>query len=670
MKSILVLTIDALSKWYIDNAAESAPYLNSISNSRAKCFNNVFSEGPFTEAAISGCWYGKRALEGWNYLVENDYSNTSIFETFKLQYKEVYVGKLVPFYSEKFSETNRICRENPVARAFEHVWRGRLQYYCNLESSSICDADYLSVEHILDAFFNSYNPFSDEVAKESVEYKKDKRKYVQNIFEEKVESRFFKKMDSSMFFLDSEKGYVEFQNRVMNPLNDKEVLLCDKIKTLNRLRLCNINSDLYSKSEIADVLDTPINRCVVSNDNAASMLRNGYETLPKLGEELEDFIEWYDQRGRDCDFFGYIHNYDFHYPEDFMNCRYDVDEMKYYDEIADLNESLSVIPNCAMSISKQLTIQKIDATIKRFVEELERRGFFENSVLVLTADHGITNFMYPTRRNSEERWNYLATNFNVPLYVFDGKNHGNDDSLYSASVIPGMLSAISQEKNIKSKSNTFLVCSWINGVPDFLRNSIRLGYRSLRESATIQLAYTQFIISSQILGLYDIVNDSDEIRDLKYSCGETRKKEVLSHFFDEWERIVREYLLGEGECKIYKSNNSSIIRLEWDYLCKFNKEMECFERKTFFSENSLIIVCGEGDNLLRFISELPRNVKVLEVWRIDGEDPFEFGLTCYKIGERDNQDIPVVIVSKKEIDYVAILHSKGFKKYILSSQLT
>ena len=76
-KNFLIVTIDALSKWYIDQVKMSNDFWTYLEKETLN-FSDMYATGPFTEAAVRGFWSGTEPLFGSSYLSETNFSNETI----------------------------------------------------------------------------------------------------------------------------------------------------------------------------------------------------------------------------------------------------------------------------------------------------------------------------------------------------------------------------------------------------------------------------------------------------------------------------------------------------------------------------------------------------------------------------------------------------------------
>ena len=245
MKNVLMLVFDGLSKWYIDHASEDTAFFHSI-HEYGYSAENMFSGAPFTQGAMGSLWYGKDALDGWNYYQNNYYSGESIFDFFHSNSCDIYVGKLAPFYSNRMHGNVRLVnRENPVPRAVNHLWRTRVLYYLNIGIDHMSEGGWHAMHYVLQSFFDTYENFSPKIKEEYEKFLANPKGFIHDILAEGESGEFFKSIDTSMYHSHSMRFIIELKKATESELSEAELLLCRKIKLMNRRRMLEINKALY-----------------------------------------------------------------------------------------------------------------------------------------------------------------------------------------------------------------------------------------------------------------------------------------------------------------------------------------------------------------------------------------------------------------------------------------
>lgn len=661
-KNFLIVTIDALSKWYIDQVRMPNDFWTYLEKETLN-FSDMYATGPFTEAAVRGFWSGAEPLFGSGYLSETNFSNETIFEQFLNDSYYMYLGQLVPYINNKMKYNNdNVNRENMLDRAFEHIWNNRIIYYINLyNKKNLEEKDYWKIQFILDEFFDKYN-FDEKGQKQKIQYYKNKRMYIKNIMDKNIYSEFYKTFYSQLFYDCQYPNIVKYKKQLKHNVSKNEAIFIKKSKNKNIQYLFDFNRN--NEIEIEKQLRENNNRCIFSNNDLLSHMRDENENLPKLNEEIDDFLNWYDKYSYDMDkpYFAYIHNYDFHYPENFLNSRYE--SVEYEQEILNKINLLDEINEKKMSVSKQLSILNIEKNLKYLFTELSKRNAFSNTILIITSDHGISNFMYKIGKN-EERWNYTKTNFNIPFYVI-GKDlpKYQFNGLYDSKIIKQIFEDLKDEKfNIKKyqrKEKEYLTTAWINGVPDLDRNNIKIGIRNKHYSITLEGLFTQKFDTLIKRGIYNLDIDPDEL-----NCNSKQyPKTMIEQLKKEWINLSKR-IINESDYRYGYKDRYAYIEKEY---FNYNEDNSISSIEDLKCKN--IIVFGRGVQATEFLSKYGSLLKVKEIWDnyINSSKEYYFGHTVKKpdIAHFTNDDF-IIICSRYEADVCKKLNDIGVKanRYIM-----
>lgn len=667
-----------MAKWYIDHIKEKDSFFKHLEEI-SYCANNMYSSGPFTEAAVREMWASQSTITGRNYLSEAYFDNNTIFQVFKDNGYFIYMGELIPFFNDNFIvDNNNVQREEGRIRGFIHLWKNRLLYFIDIyKKGEIKDTDFSQLEFILDCFFNTFSS-TDKILLEKEKFKNNIKKYIEDILQNVYQSSFFKYISSKDYFNSMYRNAVNVNKIIENPLLPSEEHFLFKAKYKNTQYLLeSINDADENKVDVVEkLLSGSSNRCIHSNNDLISHMRMNFEKLPKLKDELDTFIKWYDE---DYDvsqpFFAYIHNYDFHYQESFINSEYE-DMEAYTREIREKAIEIDELEFKKMSLSKQLTMRNIENNLAKFWEELAQRNIFDNTYVILTADHGISNYMYPANRNESERWNYLKTNFQVPFYM-QGCNitPEKDNSFYMARcILPTLIEkcALKNTDNIigksinEEKNNEFSYAIWINGIPDFYRQQMKVGIRNQKYSMTFEAFVTQIFDTSEIKGVYDLTTDPDECNNLKWKKIQDEEFiKLYNTLKDIWFNNIQQILLDKNVFQnrfeflinneeFYKNYNKKTQRVSW-----YNFECMANHRK--------LILFGSGDVCRQFISNKSFKLDVKEIWDNDikKDGTYFMGHKIVNPPLSINHDnIFVIITSRYELEIIEQLRQMGVTEFM------
>ncbi|NBH32498.1 hypothetical protein D3Z58_02730 [Clostridiaceae bacterium] len=669
-KNVLCITIDGLSKWYIDQIKETNSFFYQLEK-MSYYAENMYSAAPFTEGAVRQFWAQHHPLEGVSYLAENFFENRPFWEQFRQQGYYIYIGELIPFFKKQIASDNHIERENPEIRAFDHIWKKRLLYFIDLKrKNDFLSNDYKKIVFLLDCFFDDYSDV-DYIFHQKQIYEKNKKSYIYDILENQEKSEFFKSMNKDLYLLCKNIRTNEIKAILKGDrkLIEKEFVIDAKYKNLNRL--LKINKEFLCEDDIEFAIKGNGNRCVQSNNDLLFEMRESLEKLPKLEKELNDFLSWYDEYNKEIPFMAYIHNFDFHFPENFMNDCLRQDEAAYVEEIKERQRWLQEMPDKKMSVSKQLSVMNIEKCLEKFWKELERREVLKNTIVVLTADHGMTNYMYPLNRKSENRWDYTKMNFQIPFFVYEsGITSYKEKRFLSTDKIWDFI----RKENIKeSDLKSYMVTFWINGIPDIDRAQICMGFRNNDYSITYKNYLSHVFNTKNILAVYDLKKDPDETYNLAGQEIEWLELEKnLEILKTEWFRMLKKII----------SNSNSL----WTFSCKYsfiNHDQKLFENLILnlpmisfdeFEEklkDKKLILYGRTQRAINFLSTLKLQKKVEEIWEdhVSSESEFYMGHPVRKPHiVLENQTV-IVIATKDEIYSLYVMKELNLSNYILESKI-
>lgn len=666
MKNIIIIVIDALSKWYIDQHKNENSFFKYLEK-EGYCADNMYSTGPFTEAAVRGFWTADDALRGKNYLVEDDFRKKTMYQTFRDLKYYIYLGELIPFINNNIYSDNLILREALGARGFEHIWRGRLVFYISLyKENKLKETDFWKIRYLLDKYFENFSGVF-YVDNEYLKYRKDNKKYIFDILSNEEASSFFQNQDHTMYDLCKYKNIEDFKNQCTHIISKEELEFIYLVKEKNTKFLMEMNRKFNCEDFIENELNGSRSRCVHSNENILSHMRDESEKLPKLKEELDKFIDWYDNEGfkLDVPYWAYIHNYDFHYPENFMNTRYEENQFNYIEEIKKKIRQIESLECSKMSVSKQLTLLNIEECLAKFLNELKQRKIDKNTILIITSDHGISNFMYPIDKKNE-RWNYTKTNFQVPFYMCGcGINKYKDNKLHSSKeILPTLLYICKNDVNFKhdliGENKEYITVSWINGVPDYDYQKIKFGIRTNEYSITYESFLSQFYSHDNIIGLYNLLNDPDECNNLYYKnikdpVFKKLMKRLPDLWFDEILNIILSDEMGYGLKEKY-----SFLLEKTEYFRRLNRKAEYIpidQFKDIMREKKIILV-GSKKGVSEFLMTYNSSYIIQELWLDKSEEKYFMGHNV-KQNWSGNPDIPIMVTSDNEMEIVNDLREKN-----------
>ena len=664
-KNILLITVDALSKFYIDRAKNKNGFFDNLEK-KSYCINNMYSMAPFTQGALKAYWSGEDTIEGYSYLSETSCLKNSIFNQYQEKGYFLYIGRLVPFFCDRFPFDFNNDDNNPAVRGFDHLWRGRLNYFLNIfDKGQLKKTDLWKIEYILTDFFASYKYFDVEYRK----FMEDKEKYIYEILEKKEKSSLYLYADDSLYKLCKNKNLTNVSTILKKDILKEEAAFAVKSKYKNIAIFIEKNKGFVSKERLDKELVNSSNRCLQSNDDLITQLRDSYEHLPKLKDEVDEFLEWYDNKDIKQPFFAYIHNYDFHFPENFLNSSYD-NKKEYIEEIIERENELDELYDNGISVSKQLCLRNIERVLNYFWKELKKRKIFDDTYVVLTADHGISNFMNIVDYDSD-RWNYTKVNFQIPFYVQGANTIAEvNNNFYSAKDIYQWLSLSCDFKVFERNKKDFSYAYWINGVPDLDRNFIQLGIRNNEFSITYRGFLTQLFHEKNIVGVYNLKKDRDECRNLGcIDFSDTNLKKQILRLKDIWNNLIWNILSNKSGNYGYDLKYGDFIDNKGFFESVYERfQMEKWTEIKEKLSRRKVILYGAGVRAFELLNNSLFDLEINEMWDSTGDvKKYRYGCKVSIPHALENpSDYFIIITSRYEIEMIWKLKQLRIQEYMLS----
>lgn len=692
-KNVIMLVVDALSSWYIQ---EYTKYFKDgfFSELKKKSYNNlnIFSTGPFTEAGLLGLFSSQKPLDNENYLCYSKQANKSLMQVLQDEKYDIYIGGHATKHLNLKDVTwgyETLDNYNFEGAVESNLWKSNIEYFFNLYKAGVIRENEKKLfQEIIEMLFESFMDETNQEKKE--EYQKfcqDKRKYIENLLQQRQESSFYNFfMNTNVVEIVKNKEQVMAEKIFKYPLSPKEAEICSRIEFLNKHRYKTINQKfVIENSNYNDIINKNLvggeNRCLRSNDSIINHLRDNFEYIPTIGLELEHFLKWFDTRNKEKNFFSYIHVFDFHYQENIM----ENNVQDYNKNLIMLSQRLNDISgmDMKMSVSKTLSIMHIEEEIKKFWYELQKRDFFQENILVITADHGITNFMYPITANDAERWAYNKTNFAVPLFIAGADTKMFEDSrMFSNRDVPVTILKLLdvdipkeyQGKNIFNGSGRNIeTTEWINGVPVVGRQNIKFGIRTSRYSYTYETSLNEFFSSGNGIVFYDLKVDPDEtINEVKNN----KYMEVMMEFEEimkkRWYELLCHYYL-DFDSKYFENKQIKMLLKENQIMLQENAfEKMTYENYLLESKSRKIILYGASDFLRNFMTMDIVQGNVKEIWDNDDKKngTYMYGYKIKKPYQINGiEDILFIITNRYEIESWIDLKNLGAKIIYLGKAL-
>lgn len=586
MNNILMLVIDSMNNTHIkESKIELTPFLNSLKE-KGVYSDSMYSQAPYTEAATMGIYCGTDVLDNGGYLFRYKNAPLTIFEAMKQKGYDTYFNSFQPQ-----------CHPSSLRRGVDEIyysvgydlgalWSYRLSHYARLlKEKSITDADFSVLKEIFEDNFSEWLRFLDDLLSDDKSVNMlsgNTKQYNASLTKDMVVCEYEK-------YSADNKGYIvevlisgtshrlfsipkHFQD---NKIKDRSVLeyvrkeytpLMKKIRSMDfKLNMKNCRGiykgpcrqvvnfvkkpSVYNLKNIAKGALLSINQ--VFDTDLFDRIDSNYDSFknaPSMRTHTTHYLNWREERCSDKPHFAVIHVDDIHNPEMFFT--YDTEDRALLEKEKNIAaELLSRIPSDYQgSLSHDLSLRYIDSVIEDFFEEMRRKGYLEDTTVLICADHGFSFGGNPLRDSAVI--NLYLENYNIPFVVYGpGIEHKEIKGLRQSKDIPATLcdladgnipSEISGHSVFEDFSYEELLIEYCGGgCPDLSRRDIKMASYNEDLFVGTLAKLDEPITKSNITEVYNLKNDPKQIKNLVNSYSADELQPFVDHLNQRKTMILR-----------------------------------------------------------------------------------------------------------------------------------
>lgn len=588
-KNVILFVIDSLSYERLTEkySANAVPFFKKLMNENIS-FSNVYSQAPYTEAALMGLICGSHTMDYNGYMMRYRDVPETFLEVFSQNDYEVY-QLLQPHIYPSSLERNITHSYYNVSFDFNALWSYRLSYFADLYSKSkLTKSDYFELTDMMSENFKSWLIFLErvknkddsvsliinnlkeydvqgiikQVQKEYSDFLQNSVEYLNQLFEKKKTHNLFKipTLDQIHKINDN-----KFKERVIDTYNSFFEVLAEKqsktdvkwndevIKVF--LEACKTACYVPSKENFKKPLQF-LN--YVRNRRKKDLVKerigenyDAYKAAPSVQKHMEHFFWWYNQKhDKNKNYLAYIHVDDIHNPEMFFSYDSDDFDMVSY-ELNCAKEYVEKLPDqYTGSITYDLSLQYMDRKLEWFIEKLKKCGILENATVYITADHGFSFYNKPLRDTVPN--NFYRESYHVPFIIInDEMDKVNLNGFHQTMDIPATILEQAglhipigfSGVNVFKKNRPYITMEYMGGgCPDFYRRPIKYGIRTKKFSAVYCVSLQQEFSQGKLEKIFDLEIDPLEQRNLISSRKKMFKEiEKLLKPLEERHKNLREY---------------------------------------------------------------------------------------------------------------------------------
>lgn len=589
MKNIVLFVLDSLNYSHVKSSpVELMPFTRKLEEESIVC-ENMFSQAPYTEAAVMNLYCSQNVLDNGGYLYRFRDAASTIFEEMQ---KKNYICYFNSYQPQCFPSSLRRGVDNlfyNVGYDQGALWSYRLSYYAGLLSKSeLTGQDYETLYEIFEDNFREWIKFTDDiinddpsvsmiktnakdydapevkrlVEKEQAAYKEDKKSYVENVLKEGTSHSFFKIPAFNQDFKIKDREKMEEIRREAEPLFKRIAKMnfrCNMHRAFGRI-LSNPGKKLGSfiahpnkrnAKELAKslyysgnyLMDFDLKDRIAANYDS-------FKNAPSAKTHIDHYIDWAGRQSGEKPHFALIHVDDIHNPEIFFT--YDtVDKEFVSGELKAAGELLDSLPEDYYgSVTHDLSLRYADNMIKYLYDSLREKGMLENTCIAICADHGFSFSGNPIRDSFVV--NLFLENYNMPFLIYNsGSEPQHITKLCISKDIPASLCAIADGRvpecfdgyDVREGHDyPFVQIEYCGGgCPDIMRRELKLAAFD-GEYFVGTLGQLQNMEESIISEIYDLKNDPGQNKNLlKKNYDEQKLKKLFAEIIRRKEKILEYY---------------------------------------------------------------------------------------------------------------------------------
>ncbi len=599
MNNVIVLLIDSVfSETLSSNKTDISvtPFIDSLKE-KAIFAPNVYSYGPYTDAASKALYCGNRTLDDFGYFFGLNSSEYNHFRVFKENGYETF-GVYYPYYLLS-SKVEKDIDHSLYTSGFKYlsVWGGKFEYYAEEQKKrNLTEQEYTILIKCMEMVFNCWNVFyenidnkpgaaditktifnknlggtgRDGLALEQKKFNDAPKEYIDEILKQGMthplakinEYAYGREEDiafirevyekNNKFFKDASRVNT-VRNLVNNPLNIKKSFDCiaSFIKSKNKsdLRYFGNYGMLLGYTELMK----------------KRSLMSGWQDMSSLYKQIEILLNNLDRREENSEnpFYASLHALEPHHNMSLFS--YDSFDHELIRE--EIEYMYPVIKGCgkkfAGNLIYSLSLRYVDLCVKRLFEQLEKRNLLENTTVMLVSDHGTSYFFDPVR-------NYVVNtfhkeNYNIPMLIWDKKMPeevvGTYSGLYSSDDIyptlcdvvgvdvPDSFTGSSIIKNIDGRE--YVIVEYMGpGVPDMLHKEVWIAIRNKKYVIAYKNPISKELALDKPFCIYDLTSDPFEKKNCVGFIADNDEikmmKSILNERFFEIQEDTKKYLAKIG----------------------------------------------------------------------------------------------------------------------------
>ena len=563
MKNVIEVVLDCGSYSRIietNNHKSPMPFLNSIKDKGLWC-TRAYSQGPYTESALMGLTFGKDTLNDNGYFDSMFRWKDSVYEVFKNNGYDVFVTYS---YSVMPLEVKHECFYSDAMNCgkpfFSRFARSKLDYYYNIHKENALNEkdyvliagflhelfrvmlDYCSTESLTNdcTFYSAYKQRTKEelnnieqwrkrICEEYISFSTDQIAYSKKLIDEYDSNFIVRKCDlfASGFMEEviANRNWIKSNKKFWRRAYTKKLihyLVCRR----ERKSFATYFKGIFSKDKLSRLKSSEyFSRYLKATFlyKKGKMTKNNLEQLlPCARNDIDSFMNWVEKRNTSTPFYAYLHVDDYH--GETVLCSYDSADksiiQKEFENAKLLLKNTSIFDSS--DVVKDMSLLYLDVCIQHLFDRLKEIGLLDDTIVVITADHGCSNaggqFRYTNTNN------FYDEQYHVPLFIYNGPTTGVEEHYICSKDIPLSLFDLCKIKapvsytgvsiySAEKRKHTFVEYMG-TGIPDLQRKPVLFSFRDHCVSYVLAIKLSDDLSGAQLLEYYDLIVDPEELNNI------------------------------------------------------------------------------------------------------------------------------------------------------------
>jgi hypothetical protein len=533
------------------------PFLDSLKNESITT-TKLYSHGPYTDAATHSLFTGRNCLDDFGYFFKLNTApihhykafHDAGYETYDFNYPYYIIGDDVAKYIDHTVHASGFI--------YGSEWGGIFSYYYDIiQKRSLDDDEYLLLKARIEVMFESWKRYLrdavnnteammihkdilltydaksalDILTTEEKKFKENPSTYIDS-FIRAGQNHVLVDLDNSGIetyikadFIDNyiEKKYGKFLDKIA--WNNFKANIFGSMPSLKRLWF---GLKRYLKTRDADNLLFVQN--YYGSLSPVHLMRKRWKTKAWQNQHTahtmyEAGLELIKNRKSDKPFYFFFdveepHNNIAFFSYDIQNQEVIDEEMRVLQEYVD-----ELGANFKGNLIYLLSLRYSDFKIQKFCEELKKMGLWNNTTILVTADHGSSYTYYPIHNKRVNCFDDEC--YHIPIWIrhpgFEGKEITTYQ--YSKDILPTLMDVLGLEPSKEFKgqsmlreteSRKYVIGEYMGpGCPDMLKRKIWFSVRDENYIVAYKVGVFESFEEGELAEVYDLVKDPNGYYDIK-----------------------------------------------------------------------------------------------------------------------------------------------------------